>query len=68
MVALWSLVRRLNPPRTSLSQGHLHTYRFCDNVWTFFLENATFTLTLGSHSETVAVDKAKIVAVAAATT
>ena len=19
--------------------GHLHTYRFCDNVWTFILEN-----------------------------
>jgi transcription initiation factor TFIIA small subunit len=50
-----------------LAQGHLHTYRFCDNVWTFFLENATFTLTLGSNSETVAVDKAKIIAVAAAT-
>jgi transcription initiation factor TFIIA small subunit len=47
-------------------QGHLHTYRFCDNVWTFFLENATFTLTLGSGTETVTVDKAKIIAVAAA--
>ena len=46
----------------------MHTYRFCDNVWTFFLENASFTITLGSQSETVTVDKAKIVAVAAATT
>ena len=47
-------------------QGHLHTYRFCDNVWTFFLETATFTLTLGGGStESVTVDKAKIVAVAA---
>jgi len=23
-------------------QGHLHTYRFCDNVWTFILTDATF--------------------------
>ncbi|XP_059461656.1 transcription initiation factor IIA subunit 2 [Corylus avellana] len=23
-------------------KGHLHTYRFCDNVWTFILQNATF--------------------------
>uniref|UniRef100_A0A0C9QLR6 Transcription initiation factor IIA subunit 2 n=1 Tax=Wollemia nobilis TaxID=56998 RepID=A0A0C9QLR6_9CONI len=23
-------------------KGHLHTYRFCDNVWTFLLQNATF--------------------------
>ncbi|KAK4489971.1 hypothetical protein RD792_000625 [Penstemon davidsonii] len=22
--------------------GHLHTYRFCDNVWTFILQNAQF--------------------------
>ncbi|XP_022728062.1 transcription initiation factor IIA subunit 2 [Durio zibethinus] len=22
--------------------GHLHTYRFCDNVWTFILQNAVF--------------------------
>ncbi|GLJ16111.1 hypothetical protein SUGI_0268620 [Cryptomeria japonica] len=23
-------------------KGHLHTYRFCDNVWTFLLQNAQF--------------------------
>ncbi|KAK6159217.1 hypothetical protein DH2020_006531 [Rehmannia glutinosa] len=23
-------------------KGHLHTYRFCDNVWTFILHNAQF--------------------------
>ncbi|KAB5557041.1 hypothetical protein DKX38_007950 [Salix brachista] len=22
--------------------GHLHTYRFCDNVWTFILQDAVF--------------------------
>ncbi|XAR52738.1 hypothetical protein NMG60_11020959 [Bertholletia excelsa] len=25
-------------------KGHLHTYRFCDNVWTFILHNATFKI------------------------
>ncbi|XP_044510278.1 transcription initiation factor IIA subunit 2 [Mangifera indica] len=23
-------------------KGHLHTYRFCDNVWTFILTDADF--------------------------
>ncbi|KNA04783.1 hypothetical protein SOVF_196550 [Spinacia oleracea] len=23
-------------------KGHLHTYRFCDNVWTFILQGALF--------------------------
>lgn len=23
-------------------KGHLHTYRFCDNVWTFLLQDAQF--------------------------
>ncbi|XP_054799538.1 transcription initiation factor IIA subunit 2 isoform X1 [Prosopis cineraria] len=23
-------------------KGHLHTYRFCDNVWTFILHDAFF--------------------------
>ncbi|KAJ3683305.1 hypothetical protein LUZ60_013532 [Juncus effusus] len=23
-------------------KGHLHTYRFCDNVWTFILQDAAF--------------------------
>ncbi|XP_019174850.1 PREDICTED: transcription initiation factor IIA subunit 2 isoform X1 [Ipomoea nil] len=23
-------------------KGHLHTYRFCDNVWTFILQDAIF--------------------------
>lgn len=26
----------------SFQQGHLHTYRFCDNVWTFILQDAVF--------------------------
>lgn len=23
-------------------KGHLHTYRFCDNVWTFIVQDAIF--------------------------
>ena len=45
-------------------QGNLENYRFVDNVWTFFLENATVTFTLGGQTDTVTVDKAKIVSVA----
>eukprot|EP01112_Ceratiomyxa_fruticulosa_P018731 TRINITY_DN603_c0_g2_i1.p1 TRINITY_DN603_c0_g2~~TRINITY_DN603_c0_g2_i1.p1 ORF type:complete len:115 (-),score=18.32 TRINITY_DN603_c0_g2_i1:208-552(-) len=39
-------------------KGHLHTYRFCDNVWTFILENAQFKI----DTETFTLDKVKIVA------
>ncbi|CAK9878945.1 unnamed protein product [Sphagnum jensenii] len=39
-------------------KGHLHTYRFCDNVWTFILENAAFK----TDNETQSVDHVKIVA------
>ncbi|KAH9560944.1 hypothetical protein CY35_06G135900 [Sphagnum magellanicum] len=39
-------------------KGHLHTYRFCDNVWTFILENAVFK----TDSESQSVDHVKIVA------
>eukprot|EP00850_Spirogloea_muscicola_P017343 SM000148S01020 [mRNA] locus=s148:144181:145107:+ [translate_table: standard] len=39
-------------------KGHLHTYRFCDNVWTFVLEDATFT----TDGEMQHVDRVKIVA------
>jgi transcription initiation factor TFIIA small subunit len=39
-------------------QGHLHTYRFCDNVWTFILTEACFK----NEETTEQVGKAKIVA------
>ncbi|CAM6107441.1 unnamed protein product [Calypogeia fissa] len=39
-------------------KGHLHTYRFCDNVWTFILEKAEFKF----DGERVNVDRVKIVA------
>jgi hypothetical protein len=41
-----------------VEQGHLHMYRFCDNVWTFLLENASFK----TNNEVTVVDRVKIVA------
>ncbi|XP_048493384.1 transcription initiation factor IIA subunit 2 isoform X1 [Beta vulgaris subsp. vulgaris] len=38
--------------------GHLHTYRFCDNVWTFILQDALFK----SEELTENVSRVKIVA------
>lgn len=39
-------------------KGHLHTYRFCDEVWTFIIENPNFKF----DQETISADKVKIVA------
>ncbi|XP_030828242.1 transcription initiation factor IIA subunit 2-like [Strongylocentrotus purpuratus] len=39
-------------------KGHLNTYRFCDNVWTFVLNDVDFR-----NGDFVTVDKVKIVAV-----
>ncbi|KAG8084610.1 hypothetical protein GUJ93_ZPchr0010g11025 [Zizania palustris] len=39
-------------------KGHLHTYRFCDNVWTFILTEASFK----NEETTEQVGKVKIVA------
>ena len=39
-------------------QGHLNTYRFCDNVWTFVLNDVEFR----EVGELVKVDKVKVVA------
>ncbi|KAK4758354.1 hypothetical protein SAY87_019655 [Trapa incisa] len=39
-------------------KGHLHTYRFCDNVWTFILQNAIFKVDDGQED----VGRVKIVA------
>lgn len=41
------------------SQGHLHNYRLCDEVWTFIVKNAQFKL---DNGEMLPVDRAKIVA------
>lgn len=43
-------------------KGSLHTYRFCDNVWTFILEDATVKLTNPSkQTDVLMLDKLKIV-------
>ena len=39
-------------------QGSLNVYRFCDNVWTFVLNNVEFK----DLPDTVNVDKVKVVA------
>ncbi|XP_051145690.1 transcription initiation factor IIA subunit 2-like [Andrographis paniculata] len=39
-------------------KGHLHTYRFCDNVWTFLVQNAQ----LKSEEIQETVESVKIVA------
>ncbi|XP_033625365.1 transcription initiation factor IIA subunit 2-like [Asterias rubens] len=39
-------------------KGRLNTYRFCDNVWTFVLNDVDF-----KNGDSIAVDKIKIVAV-----
>ncbi|PIM99708.1 Transcription initiation factor IIA, gamma subunit [Handroanthus impetiginosus] len=39
-------------------KGHLHTYRFCDNVWTFILQNAMLKYDEGVEN----VESVKIVA------
>ena len=41
----------------------MHTYRFCDNVWTFILKNAELKLAqTGAPADTVSVETVKIVA------
>ena len=39
-------------------KGHLHTYRFCDEVWTFLIEDITFKM---DDNKNVSADRVKIV-------
>ncbi|KXN71539.1 transcription factor TFIIA complex small subunit [Conidiobolus coronatus NRRL 28638] len=39
-------------------KGHLQTYRFCDDVWTFIIEGPSFRF----EQDVVLVDKVKVVA------
>ena len=44
-------------------KGHLHTYRFCDNVWTFILEDVSFkTVNQSNIIEEIHVEQVKVVA------
>jgi len=40
-------------------KGHLHTYRLCDDVWTFIVKNPNFKMEGG---EVVAAQRIKIIA------
>lgn len=40
-------------------QGHLDTYRFCDEVWTFILKDVNFKL---DNQQSLHSDRIKIVA------
>jgi len=42
-----------------VSQGHLDTYRFCDEVWTFIIKDVKFKL---DNTNTVEAERVKIVA------
>ncbi|CAK9293183.1 unnamed protein product [Gordionus sp. m RMFG-2023] len=44
--------------RINFRAGHLNTYRFCDNVWTFLLNDVDFR----EMSELLKISKVKIVA------
>ncbi|RPB05951.1 transcription initiation factor iia small chain [Choiromyces venosus 120613-1] len=41
-------------------KGHLDTYRFCDEVWTFLIKDVTFKFQQGQNPN-VTADKVKIV-------
>ena len=45
--------------RVNFHSEKLHTYRFCDNVWTFLLKNCEFK---EGHTELVRCERVKIVA------
>ncbi|XP_051132443.1 transcription initiation factor IIA subunit 2-like [Andrographis paniculata] len=48
-----------NEAKSKISiKGHLHTYRYCDNVWTFLLQNAQLKSEEGQET----VESLKIVA------
>ncbi|KAJ6113521.1 Transcription initiation factor IIA small chain (TFIIA 13.5 kDa subunit) [Penicillium sp. IBT 18751x] len=52
------LTFKANPNALFASQGHLDTYRFCDEVWTFLIKDVTFKL---DNQTQVTADKVKIV-------
>lgn len=43
----------------AILQGHLDTYRFCDEVWTFIIKDVKFKL---DNTNTVEAERVKIVA------
>ena len=51
LLGVWADVVRL--------QGHLHTYRLCDDVWTFIVKNPSFKM---ESNEMVSAPRIKIIA------
>lgn len=51
--------RRGKARANTVMKGHLDTYRFCDEVWTFLIKDVTFKME--NSSQTVQADKVKIV-------
>ncbi|KAF2072977.1 hypothetical protein CYY_005717 [Polysphondylium violaceum] len=50
-----------NTVKTKITfKGNLHTYRFCDNVWTFIIDKAEFKI--DDPQKPITVDRVKIVA------
>jgi len=54
-------VQNILPPvvLTKALKGHLHTYRLCDDVWTFIVKNASFKM---ESNEIVNAPRIKIIA------
>jgi hypothetical protein len=53
------LFARVTAVLTAHAQGHLGTYRNCDDVWTFIIKNATFKM---EGNEMVTTPRIKIIA------
>jgi transcription initiation factor TFIIA small subunit len=47
------------PSDVRLSKGHLHTYRLCDDVWTFIVKNPVFKM---EGNDMVNAQRIKIIA------
>ena len=43
----------------SVLKGHLHTYRLCDDVWTFIVKSPMFKM---EGNEVISAQKIKIIA------
>jgi predicted HAD superfamily hydrolase len=58
LLKLKDILKEINMETVFLQAGKLNTYRFCDNVWTFMLNDVEFR----EAQEMAKVDKVKIVA------
>ena len=54
----FALSLHVSPVTHIVGKGHLDTYRFCDDVWTFLIKDVNFKL---DNQNNVQADKIKIV-------